>query len=198
MRPLNLQNVTAKTGAEFPDIEPGGYFCKIVSVEDKPDREYLMVDLDIATGEFKDYYNDLCARAGFWGCTMFWSYKESNLPYFKGNVTAVEDSNPGFHFDERDLQSLRGKFVGGVFGEEEYYSNKSGSIKTNVKPRYLCSVDRIKNQDYNIPKKKLYDPSKGPRNSRTARDGSSPLSDLMQDTDELDRWAESQKLPWDD
>ena len=199
MKPLNLSSVTAATPGDYPIVEPGGYFCKIVNVEDRPDKEYLIVDLDIASGDLKDYYKDLCARANFWGCSMYWSYKENNLPYFKGSITAVEDSNPGFRFDERNEQALRGKYVGAVFAEEEYYSNKDQKIKVNVKPRFLCSVDRIKEGDYTVPKRKLYDPSKDKKRNRMAGSAvGNPLTDLMQDTDELDRWAESQKLPWED
>ena len=73
-----------------------------------------------AVALYKDYYKDLAARAGFWGCTQYWSYKEANLPYFKGNITAVEESNTGYRFSDQNEQDLRGKLIGAVFGEEEY------------------------------------------------------------------------------
>ena len=116
MRSLNLKDVEAKTGGDFPTVEPGGYICRIMNVEDKPDKEYLMIDLDIAAGIYKDYYKDLAARASFWGCTTYWSYKESNLPYFKGNVTSVEESNQGYTFSDQNEKDLIGKLVGAVFG----------------------------------------------------------------------------------
>ena len=187
MRNLNLQNVTAKTGSDFPNIEPGGYICRIIMVEDVPEKEYLRVDLDVAAGEYKDYYKDLAARAGFWGCTQYWSYKEANLPYFKGNIIAVEESNQGYRFSDQSEQDLRGKLVGAVFGEEEY-KNKAGEIKRNVKPRFVCSAQKIMDHDYNIPKRKIYDPAKDKRN-RAAGTGD-PLHHMMQN-------AEEEKLPWE-
>lgn len=193
MKPLNLKNVEAKTGGDFPTLDPGGYICRIVNVEDKPDREYLLVDLDIAAGVHKDYYKDLHARAGFWGCSMYWSYKESNLPYFKGSVTAVEDSNQGYTFSDQSEKDLIGKLVGAVFGEEEYMSG-AGEIKCSVKPRFLCSTARILDKDYTIPRRKVYDPSKDRRRPQTA-DARSAVNSSQK---ELDEWASSQKLPWDD
>ncbi len=205
MRSLNLQNVEAKTGGgSYPDVTPGGYICRIVNVTDVPDREYLMIDLDIAAGEFQNYYRDLAARVNFWGCTQYWSYKEANLPYFKGNITAVEESNSGYRFSDQSEQDLRGKLVGAVFGEEEYRTN-SGEIKCRVRPRFVCSAQRIMDKDFNIPKRKLYDPSKDKRNNRNQ--ASQPggradyLNPVMQDAggipDDLDAWAQGQKLPWE-
>lgn len=199
MRNLNLQNVTAKTGGDFPTVEPGGYICRIINVTDVPEKEYLMIDLDIAAGEYKDYYKDLAARAGFWGCTQYWSYKEANLPYFKGNITAVEESNTGYRFSDQNEQDLRGKLIGAVFGEEEYKAN-SGEIKCNVKPRFVCSAQRIMDHDYSIPKRKVYDPSKDKRN-RAAGGRPDYLNPVVNEVsavaDELDAWAQGQKLPWD-
>ena len=199
MRNLNLQNVTAKTGGDFPTVEPGGYICRIMNVTDVPEKEYLMIDLDIAAGEYKDYYKDLAARAGFWACTQYWSYKEANLPYFKGNITAVEESNQGYRFSDQNEQDLRGKLIGAVFGEEEYKAN-SGEIKCNVKPRFVCSAQRIMDHDYSIPKRKVYAPSKDKRN-RSAGARADYLNPVVNEVsavaDELDAWAQGQKLPWD-
>ena len=194
MKNLNLQNVEAKASGNVPTVEPGGYICRIMNVVDKPDKECLMIDLDIAAGPYKDYYQDLVARAGFWGCTMYWSYKENNLPYFKGNVTSVEESNKGYTFSDQNENALIGKLVGAVFGEEEYMSN-SGEVKCNVKPRFLCSVQRIMDHDYKVPNRKVYKPEKDRRRSQNnaRRDNLTPVG-----KDDLDAWAQGQKLPWDD
>ena len=197
MKPLNLDKVESKSGSgDFHDIEPGGYICRIMMVEDFPEKEYLRVDMDIATGEYKDYYKDLAARAGFWGCTQYWSYKENNKSYFKGNIDAVEKSNTDFRFNDQREKDLEGKLVGAVFGEEEYRS-KNGDIRCSVRPRYVCSASRIMDHKYKIPKKKEYDPKKDKRN-RPAGGGGDYLSPLMKDTgNDLDTWAAGQKLPWE-
>lgn len=156
MRYTDLSGVEAKTGGGFSDVEPGGYICRIVGVTDFPEKEYLRVDLDIAAGEYKDYYAELEARAGFWGCTMYWSYKEANLGFFKGNIEAVQQSDRhGWVFDGKDEKSLVGRLVGAVLGEEEYKA-KSGEIKCSVKPRFLVPIQKIMDHDYKVPKRKTY------------------------------------------
>lgn len=58
------------------------------------------------------------------------SYKQKALRFFKGFKTAVEESNRNYTF-KNDPQSLVGKFMGVVLGEEEYRAN-DGSVKTRL------------------------------------------------------------------
>jgi hypothetical protein len=118
MRKLGLENV--KEAEDFKRLVEGAYVCKITSVEDAADKEYLKVEYDIAEGEFKNYYSDLFESRKFWGGRLIRSYKESALRFFKSFVTAVENSNKGFEFDEDKLNELKGKLIGLVLGEEEY------------------------------------------------------------------------------
>lgn len=200
MKPLNLNNVQIKTsGGTFDDVKPGGYICRIMNVTDVPEREYLRVDLDIASGEYKNFYTDLAGKFGFWGCTQYWSYKDKNLGFFKGNIRAVEESNPGFVFTP-DEQELRGKLVGAVFGEEEYMTSR-GDLRCNTKPRFVCSAQRIVDNDYKVPQRRVYDPSKDKR-AKNAGGRADILTPVMDEVSavksELNAWAESQKLPWED
>lgn len=198
MKPLNLENVQPVTaGGNFEDVKPGGYVCRIVNVTDVPEKEYLRIDMDIATGEYKDYYRDLAAKLGFWGCSLYWSYKDKNLGYFKGNIKAVEDSNAGYKFSS-DEKALRGKLVGAVFGEEEYMTSR-GELRCSSKPRYVCGVQRIMDSDYTVPKRKVYDPSKDRRSKPAGNRFLDPLvEDVSSVKSELDAWAEGQSLPWED
>ena len=41
---------------DFELLPVGGYICKILRVEDHPDREYLRIEFDIVDGKYKDYF----------------------------------------------------------------------------------------------------------------------------------------------
>lgn len=151
MKNLNLVNV--QEAQEFKNLIAGGYVAKITVVEDKTDKEYLRVEYDIAEGEFKGYFGELFDRANFWGGNFIKSYKEKALPFFKGFITAVENSNKNYVFDN-DETKLVGKLVGIVLGVEEYTGN-DGSVKTRLYVSDVRSIDKIKKGDYKIPQKKI-------------------------------------------
>ena len=64
MKALDLTNVQANAGGEFPRVTPGGYVIGIVSVQDVPEKEYLKISYDIAEGELKNYYYEMKKRTG--------------------------------------------------------------------------------------------------------------------------------------
>jgi hypothetical protein len=147
MRDLGLASVQEPT--EYKRIGVGGFICKITKVEDVCDKEYLMIEYDIAEGEFKGYYKDLFDSKSFWGGRFVKSYKEKALSFFKGFITAVENSNSNFKFDN-DEQKLVGKLVGLVFGEEEYKKN-SGSVGTRLYVDKIHSIEKIKKGEFEVP-----------------------------------------------
>jgi hypothetical protein len=71
-----------------------------------------------------------------------------NLAQF---VTSVEESNPGFSFPWDKVELLKGKKVGGVFGQEEYQNDK-GEVKKATKLFWFRSIDKVK--DAPVPKLK--------------------------------------------
>lgn len=153
MKKLGLENVAEATERE--KLTANGYVCRITSVEDVPDKEYLMIEFDIAEGAFKGYYANLMEQFNFWGGRFVKSYKESALSFFKGFITAVENSNANFKFIEGDEQCLKGKLIGLVMREEEYQKT-GGDIVVNVKVDEVRSVDKIRKGDFKIkPLKKL-------------------------------------------
>lgn len=151
MKNLNLDNV--KAADEGKRVVAGGYVAGITAVEDVPSKEYLKVEMDIAEGEFKLYYSELYKSRGFWGLSTIRSYKQNALPFFKAFTTAVEESNPGYKFDN-DENKLRGKIVGIILQEEEYKKN-DGSIGTRLVVARFTSVDNIRKGDFKVPEKKL-------------------------------------------
>ena len=137
MKSIDLTNV--QESGDYQSPTPGGYVCQIVKVEDIPldqstgKGNYLRIHFDIVEGDFAGYYAGL--RERFPESTTIGSYirsyKEKALGMFKRFCSAVSKSNGDYVFDAKtnsDEQSLVGKKIGLVFGEEEYYSN-SGEKK---------------------------------------------------------------------
>lgn len=148
---INWDNV--QEAQEFPKVVPGGYVCRITSVEDVEDREYLKIEFDIAEGELTGHYTELYKAKGFWGGSFIRSYKETARPFFKAFKTAVEESNPGYKFNN-DESTLIGKYIGLTIGTEEYEA-KDGSAKTRQYVDKARSVAAIRSGDFDIPEDKL-------------------------------------------
>lgn len=162
MRPIDLTNVEeAKDG--FDKLPAGGYVCKITMAQDMPESEMLKLEYDIAEGQYAGYFKKKYDDTTYWFGDTVKSYKETALPFFKQFITAVEKSNPGYHWNNNE-QTLVGKFVGFVIGEEEYKNKKTGEVKTKMGVRMVRSVEAIRSGDFKIPElKKLKD--KGTSNS---------------------------------
>lgn len=158
MKSIDLTNVSE--ASEGQSIPAGGYVARIKSVEDLPQKEYLLVQLDIAEGEYKDYYQKLHDRLGanWWGLESRRSYKPAALPFFKRFCTAVSKSNGSYIFDggrvNGDEKTLVGKLVGIILREEEYISN-SGDKKTRLIIDREMSVDTIRSGKFKVPGVKL-------------------------------------------
>jgi len=156
MKPIDLSNVQeAGSGNKLP---AGGYICRIGFAEDKPDKSYILVQYDIAEGEFANYYGDR-QRANptwGWGGNLYKSYKQNALPMFKRFCSCVTKSNPGYLFDgntNADEKTLAGKLIGLVLGEEEYAGN-DGTIRTRLYCVTELPVDDIRAGKFKVPEKK--------------------------------------------
>jgi len=155
MKKVDLTNV--KEASSHNNPLPGGYICRLVRVEDVPEKEYLKIEFDIAEGEFEGFYADACARSGYWFGSFVKSYKEKALPFFKGFITAVEKSNPTYKWDDNE-STLQGRLVGVVLAEEEYVT-KDGEIKTRLYVSWVHSVDEIRRNNYKLPALKELPPT---------------------------------------
>ena len=152
----NWNDIQAAGSNERPGA--GGYVCIIRKVTDDPTKEQLRIEYDIAEGPFKNYAADTAERSGWWPLDTVKSYKAKALPFFKAFIDAIEATNAGFkwygNFDER---TLVGKGVGIVLREEEYY-NRSGQLKTRLKPYEFMPVARIRCGDFTVPERKTAEP----------------------------------------
>lgn len=165
MKALDLTNV--QEAGNFRTLPAGGYIVKIENVEDVADKEYLKVSFDIDEGEFKGFYKDQYVNSTFenkkWAGNFFRSYKENALPFFKGFITAVQNSNKGYKW-ANDETTLKGKKVGIVLQEEEYIKTmgaNAGQVGTRLMLQEVHSVDEIKKGNFTLkPKKTLSDADK--------------------------------------
>jgi len=162
----NYDKVEAYTG-DYEVLEPGGYVCRILKVqaEDKDYGTLLRIAFDIAEGEREGYYKRQYERKkqgnpeAKWPGMYYQTVKQDSLQYFKGFITAIENSNPSYKWNW-DEKTLVGKLFGGVFGEEEYEAS-DGSIKVAVKCRFVRSIDKVRAGVEIPPIKKLNNTSAG-------------------------------------
>ena len=160
LKPRNYDAVAASL--TFEPLTLGGHTCIIKGVEEaksKAGKDMLKIALDIA-GEDPQagYYADRFASDDRpnkkWPCVSYvvLEDKDGNCSrQLAGFVTSVEESNPGFTFPWDQVAYLKGKKVGGVFGQEEYMNDK-GEKKKATKLFWFCSADRAK--DAKVPKLK--------------------------------------------
>lgn len=153
---IDLRNVTESS--DFNLLPPGGYICKIVNVTDVASKKYLAIEYDIADGEYKGYFQKKNRETGKWTGCFNRSYKsEATLPFFKSFITAVQESNRNFRYDDTasyfDETELIDKYIGLVIGEEEF-KGKDGKIKKGLQVRETRSVDKIRMGDFKMPKLK--------------------------------------------
>lgn len=155
MKHTDFRNAAVSGGR----VPAGAYVCMIQNVTDSPEKEYLRIEFDIAEGVYANHYSDLGRRWQVWPseAVLFRSYKDSALGMFHAFISAVEDSNEGYIFDDDEL-TLRGKLVGIALGEEEFLS-REGAIKTRLKADRCASVSDVRAGKVAAPPAKKLSPS---------------------------------------
>lgn len=145
---------------EYEKLEPGGYVCRIIKVtaEEKAYGTLLRIGFDIVEGDHAGYYKRTYDRkakdnaAAKWPGMYYQTIKADDLKYFKGFMTAIEESNPGYKWNW-DENTLKGKLFGGIFGEEEYEGN-DGKVHTSVKCQWVRSIETVRSGKFEIPEPK--------------------------------------------
>ena len=173
-RPNNWNEVQEFT--ERQKLPLGAYICKIkqTTLQDNNYGSQLCVLFDIADGEFAGYYEKDFKSSTYndkkWrGVLRLWvplddgtDKDEWTKSTFKGFVSAVEHSNPGYtwNWDER---SLAGKMIGIMFRNEEWdYNGKHGWA---VRPFRAISSDRVRSGEYTLPGDKALSTSNNTANA---------------------------------
>ena len=133
-------------------LEPGNYLCKILGVACKNDKNgnpMLVLQYDIAEGDYKDYYQNLHKTKkesnpdAKYKANHYQGMTGEGRKFYKGLLTALEKSNDikldGENGFDGDI--LKGKVFLGRFGEEEFLKD-DGQIGTFVKLRFITSTDK--------------------------------------------------------
>lgn len=156
-----------KAYGDYQSLPKGGYVLKIMGAEvcNGSYGQYIKISCDIAEGEYKDFfaneYRNQQQEDKKWHCIHLLNVPEDSgteqdgwtKRRFKTVTEALEESNPGYHFDW-DEQKFKNKLIGGLFNEREYKKN-DGNIGRATNLAQLCSVERIRNGNYQLPKDKL-------------------------------------------
>lgn len=158
-KPHGYDEATAG-GGDYTPLSVGGHYLTILRVREIMLRDqYPALEIVFDTHSTDDqprYYQDSYESAKdrfpdarYQGVhNLFLPTGDPNSDTYKwstqrlkGFITSVEESNSGYVFDWQTA-SLKGKNVGGVFGEEEYY-NRDGDARTAVRLRYFCSTESV-------------------------------------------------------
>lgn len=174
--PKDFDTAKAYTGMGGNALPIGPHCCRIVgarTITASTGTEMLEVAFDIAEGSpedgrFKDRFDELrkanpqakWPNGGTFRVGVITRDGKTNT-FFKGLITAVEESNTGYSFKAVNCNetTLRDKMVAFNFGEEEY-KGSDGQIRTSVKPFYAISVATAR-AGMEPPKKHAYRPKPG-------------------------------------
>lgn len=148
----NWETVEAKGMEDFKALPIGAYECIIkdarINKNEENGKETFKVSIDIATGEYKDYflkrYENNTNPMKKWdnNAVRYLAFQSDNVAYFKGFITCVENSNVGYKWDW-DESKLKGKKICGVFQYEEY-EKQDGSKAVKVRLNKFRSLDKMK------------------------------------------------------
>ncbi|MCI8332635.1 MAG: hypothetical protein HFE78_07405 [Clostridiales bacterium] len=165
MKPINnyesIQKIT-----EPEKLPVGGYIIDIFGAKEITYSwgSVLEFKFDIAEGEYKNFYTNQYSSSQ----TEDKKYKgvfRLNVPKgdgsemdewtarkFKTNLSAIEDSNPNFHWDW-DETKLAGRKVGAVFFEKEWEMDGRAGFYVTI--HSLRAIEDIKNGNFKVPQPKL-------------------------------------------
>ena len=163
-KPVNYDNI--EVNLEFTPISLGGHKGIILGVEEYTSPISGNTSLKVSVDTSKDdvqpdyfteqYKSDTRPEKKYPNSAIkYVSLREDEncVRMLKGFITSVENSNNGFVYDwNKEVDQLKGKKVGLVFGLEEY-TNNDGETKTITKLNQFRSIDKI--NEVKIPKVKL-------------------------------------------
>ena len=162
-KPQGYDEAQAFTG-EFVSLPAGCYICiikQVSMVQSQKGRDQIAVLFDIAEGEQKGFYDRQFKAARLQDPEAKWKgvHKQimdgSSLPFFKGMMTSIERSNPGFSFpwgQKDNEKTLVGKKFGAIMGREEFLTS-GGEKRMATKIAQIRSIDGLK--DAKVPEDKL-------------------------------------------
>lgn len=193
----NYEEIDVNAGS---GLAPGGYVLRVINARVENTRnghEVLKICFDIGEGEKQNFFYrrfealkkkdagavwPISGTASIFIPTDDGSEKDETItkPGFKRFVTCVEESNEGYRWNW-DEASLKGKWLGAVFGKVENQNKTTGEIRAYVQYRWPCSVDRIRAGDFDIPElKPLKKASASPLPAVSTRFAANPVGDISE------------------
>lgn len=133
---------------DFESVTPGGHICQIRAAkeEERNGTRQLVIAFDLAADDAQaGYYGNLYAQRLQGNVDAKWPgvYRQSidgkGTAFFKGLVTVIERSNPGYTW-AWDESTLKGKLFGGVFRREQY-------VGTDGKPHWISRICSVRSVD---------------------------------------------------
>ena len=160
MKPIEGWNEAPAYTGEFETLPPGAYKCQVLQVymtTTNTGKEMMNILFDIAEGPFEGFYmrqfksrQKTDKEAKYPGIFRQLT-RDSSLPFFKGVITSIERSNPGYKWDWQEKKLVK-KYFGGIFGREEYIGSDNEKHMA-TKCVQIRSLDGLK--DAKIPEDKL-------------------------------------------
>ena len=148
----DFDKIEAKGMDDFRGLPIGAYECVIkdarINHNEITGKNTLKISVDIASGEYKDFFkksyeNDTRIDKK-WNnnAVRYLAYEGENVSYFKGFLTIVENSNPGYKWGWEE-STLKDKKLVGVFQYKEY-EKQDGTKGIKVRLTKFRSLDKLK------------------------------------------------------
>lgn len=148
---------------DIKQLPKGAYICKVLGAEvcENSNGQYVKLSCDVCEGEFANFFMDdwkaQQTEDKKWHCNYLLNVPKDDgtekdgwtKRRFKTVINAIEDSNPGYHFDW-DEQKFKGKIFGGLFNLREY-EDKQGNIKEATNLAQITNTEAVKNGTYKMP-----------------------------------------------
>lgn len=168
MRAIDNWGRVQKT-TDFTPLPVGGYVCRIQGAKiregDNANGHWESLDIafDIIEGEYSGFYRQDYDRQSqedkrWRGVFKLFFPKgdgsrndEYSASRFKDLACALEESNPGYHWDW-DESKLKNKLIGIVFRNEEWEYN--GNTGWKAQPFKAYEVEAIRQNKFKLPKER--------------------------------------------
>ena len=161
-KPTGYDEAPAYTG-ESMQLPAGLYVCEVLGAKQEENRGHdnFIMQFDIAEGEHKGFYQkqyNAAKRAS--NSAKYKGVHRQNMddqgtPFFKGLMTSIERSNPGFQFpwgQQGNEKTLVGKKFGAVMGRRQFLTD-DGQKRFVTVIFQVRSIEGLK--DAKIPEDKL-------------------------------------------
>lgn len=152
----------------YEQLPKGAYVIKLLNVVEEANKSgngsHLKIAFDIAEGQHTNFYKksfDSDTREDKkWNndAILYITSPEDNseqyiIDNFNKFITAIEDSNEGYHWNW-DENTLKNKLVGAKFFIEQ--SEYEGNIYDHTKPKWFIAAQKVRDGKYGkLPNDKL-------------------------------------------